>query len=128
MGLDLPLLLDLLRQRLQVRESGSEERCHERKWHAGRRGLSAHQCVAAIAISDEELGLLRAASDVGCALSLSSLDGSAVVGDAPPQTVLDALKSGARSLAQAMDGNIWARCCFTTGCARLRRLFAAFCK
>ena len=54
-------------------------------------------------LSDEELGLLRAASDVGCALSLCELDGSAVVGDAPPQTVLDALQSGAPQLGTS-DG------------------------
>ncbi len=49
-------------------------------------------------LSDEELSLLRAASDVGCALALVDLDGTAVVGEPPPKGVLSALTSGAPQL------------------------------
>ena len=52
-------------------------------------------------LSQDELGLLHAASDVGCELSLVDLDGVAVVGQRPPDAVLSAVKTGAPSVIES---------------------------
>ena len=46
-------------------------------------------------LSDEELGLLRTGSDVGCELSVVDLQGQPVVGEKPSSEVLSAIGSGA---------------------------------
>jgi hypothetical protein len=45
-------------------------------------------------LSEEEVALLRAASEVGCELSLLGREGRAVVGDQPPSSVFDAMTTG----------------------------------
>ena len=51
-------------------------------------------------LRDDEVGLLRAASDLGCELALVGLDGCVIVGDEPPQVVLSNITSGAPQLVK----------------------------
>ncbi|MBL9040161.1 MAG: HAMP domain-containing histidine kinase [Myxococcales bacterium] len=53
-------------------------------------------------LSEEEVALLRAASEVGCELSLLDREGRAVVGDQPPSSVFDAMTTGS---PQAFESN-----------------------
>jgi len=66
-------------------------------------GYELLQVVLPGLLSDDEVGLLRAASDVGCELAVVGLDGCVIVGEKPPNPVLSRVTSGAPQLI-ACDG------------------------